>query len=133
MILLISTYDNSHFAIAVGEEKILRKKIVRKSFQQSELLLFEIDKLIQKNKLKNIIVVSGPGAFSGLRIGIATANALAYALKIPVVGVELKKSWLKLKPQDLVEKVWKQGIEKLQNHKVNDFVLPYYDQEPNIG
>lgn len=36
--------------------------------------------------LTGIRVVVGPGSFTGLRVGVAVANALSYALKIPVNG-----------------------------------------------
>jgi tRNA threonylcarbamoyladenosine biosynthesis protein TsaB len=38
--------------------------------------------------LHAIAVVQGPGSFTGLRVGIATAKAMAYALGIPVVAVD---------------------------------------------
>lgn len=41
---------------------------------------------LQPNDLTAIKVNTGPGSFTGLRVGVAVANALAWALKIPVNG-----------------------------------------------
>lgn len=64
--------------------------------QKSQKLLgFIVEKLEEKKTdLKNITeieVVLGPGSFTGLRVGVSVANALGYALKIPVNGKDILK------------------------------------------
>ena len=58
----------------------------------SEKLMPLVDKLLQESgvereQLQSIAVAAGPGSFTGIRIGVATARALAQGLAIPAVGV----------------------------------------------
>ena len=40
------------------------------------------------HQVKFLSVANGPGSFTGLRIGVTAAKTLAYALKLPLVGVD---------------------------------------------
>ncbi len=150
MKLLISTPYNSQFSVAIGNKQIEKFKIVNKPYRQSELLLKTIEALVgnQENKpstgsgqgkskkrgrnINAIFVVQGPGQFSALRIGIATANALSFAWNIPVAGVKLKKEWDELSEVVRIKKIW-QEIIQLKLKRTSRFVKPIYGGEPNIG
>ncbi len=41
----------------------------------------------RKNQLAAVIVAAGPGSYTGLRIGAATAKGICYALNIPLISV----------------------------------------------
>lgn len=59
--------------------------------QKAQTLLPFIAEILAKeegqlNELSEIEVHTGPGSFTGLRVGVAVANALGWSLKIPVNG-----------------------------------------------
>jgi tRNA threonylcarbamoyladenosine biosynthesis protein TsaB len=42
---------------------------------------------VDKSDLRAIFVCTGPGGYTGLRVGVSTAKGLAFVLKLPLVGV----------------------------------------------
>lgn len=56
---------------------------IRQIFSESKIELKEMDA---------IAVSMGPGSYTGLRIGIATAKGLCYALDKPLIGIETLKA-----------------------------------------
>jgi tRNA threonylcarbamoyladenosine biosynthesis protein TsaB len=57
----------------------------------AETLNSKIEEILNKSSisydnLDGIAVFKGPGSFTGLRIGMSVANALAYAQRVPVVA-----------------------------------------------
>lgn len=60
--------------------------------RHGETLLGEIELLLRgaamtPAELAGIVVGIGPGTFTGLRVGLATAKALAHDLAVPLVGI----------------------------------------------
>jgi tRNA threonylcarbamoyladenosine biosynthesis protein TsaB len=84
----------------------------------AETLNTKIDEILKESSisyedLNGVAVYEGPGSFTGLRIGISTANALAYGLGIPIVA-SAGDNWLEA------------SIESLQNGKNDKIATPEY-------
>lgn len=80
-------------SIAVSEEGHLVGEITWRCRRNHTVeLLPTIEKLlaqagIAKDDLTAVFVCTGPGLYTGLRVGISTAQGLAYGLRIPALGV----------------------------------------------
>lgn len=85
-------------SIAISEnETLIAIKEVNDGFSHAENLHFFIQDVLKQsglniNQLGAISISSGPGSYTGLRIGFASAKGLAYALKIPLIKVDTLKS-----------------------------------------
>src|SRR3989304_2851526 len=67
------------------------QRLIQKQKLGSQVLLPMIVKILKKNELnlKDLTAVEvncGPGSFTGTRVGVSVANALGFALDIPVNG-----------------------------------------------
>ena len=84
--------------------------------QHIDVLLKETGKKLEA--IEGIVVYQGPGSFTGLRIGLSVANALAYGLQIPIIGAQ----------EDWIE----QGVKELLAGKTDKVVLPEYGAPVHI-
>jgi tRNA threonylcarbamoyladenosine biosynthesis protein TsaB len=92
-ILLIDT-ATTQAVIALGgpDGTLIEQRRWTAGYRHGEELLARIDGLLRDRSvaladLGGLAVGTGPGAFTGLRVGIATAKGLAHALRLPIVGV----------------------------------------------
>lgn len=91
MILKINTTKREEVIVELWENKKQKDKIVITQKTGSQALLPAIAKILKKNKiwfkdLSGVDVATGPGSFTGTRVGVAVANAMGFALNIPVNG-----------------------------------------------
>lgn len=89
MILYINTQDPKVVTVALKKNEEVVKSFSQESKYGSQILLPLIVKLIPPQKwdlLEGIEVEKGPGSFTGLRVGASIAQALGFALNIPVNG-----------------------------------------------
>lgn len=92
MKLYIDTSSREKIIIGVDGEMFE----IESGKQKSQKLLPFIDEVLKK-KNKNIKDVTeigvntGPGSFTGLRVGVSVANALGWSLNVPVNGKSFGK------------------------------------------
>ncbi len=77
-------------SVAVGEgERLLAEVVLRVGAGHSEALLPAVDFALcsagfAPSDLTRVVVGGGPGSFTGLRIGAATAKGIVHALEVPL-------------------------------------------------
>ncbi|MBA3332210.1 MAG: tRNA (adenosine(37)-N6)-threonylcarbamoyltransferase complex dimerization subunit type 1 TsaB [Actinobacteria bacterium] len=87
LILAFDTATDSAASALVWDGEVLGEQASR-----AVTLLADVDSLlrrggVKRTQLEGLVVGTGPGSFTGLRMGLAVARALAFALELPVAGV----------------------------------------------
>jgi len=118
--LLVIDTATSRVVVAAGEPDggLIDARTFPAEHRHGERLLATIAELsgslaLVLTDLRWIVVGTGPGAFTGLRVGLATAKTLAHELRVPIVGVSTGDAllaasdgtviWLPAGPNDRVE------------------------------
>ncbi len=88
MVLTIDTTLNDYMQISlIGGDKKIVKKVKAPRLQTEKLLPLLVKMMAAKGiswkDIKEVRVQNQGASFTSLRVGVLTANALAYALKIP--------------------------------------------------
>lgn len=91
MILYINTKDRKIITVSLKKEGKEVESLSEENEYGSQVLLPLIMKLLEKNKLEfkgidEIEVSVGPGSYTGLKVGASVAQALGFALGLPVNG-----------------------------------------------
>ena len=126
--------SNRPLSVAVLEDQhILANLTTTVHRQHSSDLLPIIERLVaqvgwQPQDLDRVVVASGPGSYTGIRIACTTAKVLAFTLGIPLVSVSsLQTLALNLRAD---EKAWVNPIFDARNHNMYTGLYRIQDHQP---
>jgi tRNA threonylcarbamoyl adenosine modification protein YeaZ len=99
--LLAIDTSGTNALVALGEADgtLLAERRWLAGYRHGEELVTQIDQMltaagVEIAELSGVVVGTGPGAFTGLRVGLATAKALAHGLGTPIAGVPTSEALL---------------------------------------
>lgn len=95
--LFIDTHDELITVSFVKDRNVFVKEVISES--HSTHLLPLIDEMLKEKDIKlndfnRIVVVNGPGSFTGIRIGLTVAKTISYSLNIPIYTISSLKAYL---------------------------------------
>ena len=95
MILGIDTKDQRKVVVSLKDKGKEVKSLSEENQLGSQALLPLIEKILKQEKIEykdldGIEVETGPGSFTGIRVGVSVANALGFSLGIPVNGKKIE-------------------------------------------
>lgn len=89
MILVIDTTNNYIVLGLLSKDEVLDNKNIKTNRNQAEIINKEIEDFLSENKIefkdiKEVIVSSGPGSFTGIRVGLSFVKALNVSQSITI-------------------------------------------------
>jgi tRNA threonylcarbamoyl adenosine modification protein YeaZ len=92
ILVLDTATTRAVIALGTADGELVEQRSWLAGYRHGEELLVRIEAMLRDRgvapaALGGLVVGTGPGAFTGLRVGLATAKGLAHALGLPVAGV----------------------------------------------
>ena len=90
---MLLSIDSSAVTASVclsDDDKIIKSEFINTGLTHSETLLPMIKNVMGEHKISEldaIAITAGPGSFTGVRIGVATAKGLAFNNNVPCISV----------------------------------------------
>jgi tRNA threonylcarbamoyladenosine biosynthesis protein TsaB len=96
MLLFINATNLNEVIFALIDKAFFAETKINIPYHEANTTLPLLEKFLKLHKikttdLKKIIVASGPGSFTGIRVGIALAQGLSMSLNIPAVAITNNK------------------------------------------
>lgn len=87
--LFLDTHEKNIIEVLYKDGKVIDKNIKISERNHSDFTMPMLKELITRNSisvhdLNEILIVNGPGSFTGVRLGVTIAKTLAYTLNIPI-------------------------------------------------
>lgn len=89
--LFIDTHYLDIVIALLDNGKIVNKKEVINKKNNSEYIFPTIVEVLNDEKIDEIIVVNGPGSFTGVRLGVTIAKTMAYCMNIGLRAIDSLK------------------------------------------
>ena len=126
MILFFDTTGTSLVcSSARSDGRIFCRKKIPDTNKRGTAFFRAVQKILSDQRPEGIVVVVGPGRFSGIRLGVVIGNTLGYAWGIPLMSV-IKKT-----EEESERALLLRGIQQLQRSPKKR-VIPMYGEEPRM-
>ena len=93
MITIFLDSSNRDMSVGIADEKKILDIISYEAWQsQSEVMVPELNKLLEKHQVRNqdikdIVIANGPGSYTGVRIAVTIAKTISACLKCDILPV----------------------------------------------
>lgn len=98
LILALNTASKESALALIEKDKILGETAWISHADESVTVLPSIEQLLRNARktwkdLIHVFVITGPGGYTSVRVGITIANGIAWTLKIPILATDVFTLW----------------------------------------